>query len=125
MSIEKVAVPVDVISGLDSPVSGHFGHSTGFLVAEISEGGIVRSETLQNEGHQSCAEPVSILAQKGVGTLLANGMGRRPYLICQQLGIQVVKAEGKTAREAVTAYIEGSSASFGEESLCGGGDHHH
>jgi predicted Fe-Mo cluster-binding NifX family protein len=125
MTTHRIAVPAISEQGLDSPISGHFGKSPMFVVSTIEDGKIVEVETVMNAGHSSCAEPVMALADRGVKILLAFGMGRRPYMVTQQVGIAVVKAEGATVREVLQNYLEGSSSDMGTDSLCGGGSDHH
>ena len=124
MSSIKVAVPADSGQGLDSPLSGHFGHCQAFIVSTIEDGKIVDVKTLENQGHTSCAAPVMLLVENGVKVLITTGMGRRPYMVTQQVGLTVVRGVGNTVGEAVENFIKGSSPAFGQESLCGGGGHH-
>lgn len=125
MSAIKVAVPVDMDQGLDSPASGHFGHCAAFIVSTIKDGEVVEVHTLPNAHHSSCAEPVVNLAQDGVGVLIAHGMGQRPFMVTQQLGISVVKVQGATAREVIENFLKGAEESFSQDSLCGNGSEHH
>ncbi|MHA2020140.1 MAG: NifB/NifX family molybdenum-iron cluster-binding protein [Candidatus Thorarchaeota archaeon] len=125
MTTHKIAVPAISEQGLDSPISGHFGKSPMFVVSTIEDGKIVEVETVMNAGHSSCAEPVMALADRGVKILIALGMGQRPYMVTQQVGIAVVRAEGATVREVLQNYLEGSSSDMGTDSLCGGGSGHH
>ena len=62
MSVERIAVTADTDNGLDSPVSGHFGHCKAFIVSTIEDGKIIEVESVPNGGHISCAEPVNKLA---------------------------------------------------------------
>ena len=82
-------------------------------------------KVLPNQGHSSCAEPVMNLAHNGVKILIAQGMGRRPYMVTQQMGMTVIKGEGQTAREVIDNFIKGATDSFNQESLCGGGSERH
>ena len=125
MTTHKIAVPAISKHGLDSPISGHFGKSPMFVVSTIEDGKIVEVETVMNAGHSSCAEPVMALADRGVKILIASGMGRRPFMVTQQVGIAVVKAEGVTVGEVLTNYLKGSSSDMGTDSLCGGESDHH
>lgn len=124
MSSMTIAIPVDSDQGLDSPTSAHFGHCQAFLLSTIEDGKIVEVRTIQNLGHSSCAEPVLNLAQNGVKILIAQGMGRRPYMVTQQVGMSVVKGEGVTAREVLDNFLKGTTQSFGDDALCGGGSEH-
>ena len=125
MSTQKIAVPAIAEQGLDSPISGHFGKSPLFVVSTIKDGEIVEVETIRNQGHSSCAEPVMALADSGVKILIATGMGRRPYMVTQQVGISVVRADGLTVGEVIKNYLKGNSSDIGTDGLCGGGSHEH
>ena len=127
MSSIKVAVPVDNDQGLDSKISEHFGHCKAFVVSTIEDGKVTNTETMHNPPHQSCAEPVMNLAKSGVNILLSQGIGRRPFMVTQQVGMSVIRGEGITAGEVIDNYLKGSLSEFGQDALCGGGSdgHHH
>ncbi len=125
MSEIKIAVPADAAGGLDSPVSGHFGHCAAFIVSTIRDGEIVDVSVLHNRGHSSCAQPVELLAANGVSVLITSGMGMRPYMVTQQLGIQVARAQGRTVGEAINSYLMGTATAFGTDGVCQGGGHQH
>ena len=122
MAIQKIAVPAISEQGLDSPISAHFGHSPMFVISTVEDGKVVEVETLRNAGHSSCAEPVMALADRGVKTLIVLGMGGRPYMVTQQVGMSVIKAEGGTVGEVLKNYLEGISSDMGTDALCGGGE---
>ncbi|MDF1537619.1 MAG: NifB/NifX family molybdenum-iron cluster-binding protein [Candidatus Thorarchaeota archaeon] len=124
MSSVKVAIPVDGNQGLDAPVSAHFGHCKAFLVSTIEDGQITKTETLVNPPHSACAEPVINLANNGVQILIAQGMGGRPYMVTQQVGMAVIRGEGSTAREVIENYLKNNLSEFGQDALCGGGLDH-
>ena len=125
MSTLKVAVPAETNQGLESPISGHFGHSPGFVIASISDGKVESVEVVTNAGHSSCAEPVQMLAQSGVTVLIARGMGMRPLLHSQNAGITVVMSTGNTVREVIDHYLSGQSTLMGMDHTCQGGGRHH
>ncbi|MFW9850324.1 MAG: NifB/NifX family molybdenum-iron cluster-binding protein [Candidatus Thorarchaeota archaeon] len=125
MSSIRVAIPIDGTQGLDSLISAHFGHCKAFVVSTIEDGKITNTETLLNPPHSSCAEPVINLANKGVQILIAQGMGGRPYMVTQQVGMQVVKGHGATARDVINNFLNGTASEFGQDALCGGSGHHH
>lgn len=126
MGIEKIAIPIDYDDGLDSPISGHFGHTQYFLIATLEDDRIVEIRAIPNVPHDSCAGPVNLLAQNAVSVLLTSGMGMNPFMICQQLGISVVRTGDNVAREAIERYLRGESIALDEEGLCqGGGRHQH
>jgi predicted Fe-Mo cluster-binding NifX family protein len=127
MSSVKVAIPVEGNQGLDSPISAHFGHCKAFVVSTIEDGKVTNTETLVNPPHSSCAEPVINLANNGVRILIAQGMGGRPYMVTQQVGMTVIKGQGTTAREVIDSFLNGNTSEFGQDALCSGGGsgHHH
>ena len=124
MNTVKVAVPVELDQGLDSPISGHFGHSPGFMIADITEGKVEDVKVVLNASHSSCAEPVQMLAQNGVTVLIARGMGMRPLMHSQNMGIRVVISQGNTARDVIENYLSGNIRDMGVDQTCGGGHHH-
>ncbi len=124
MSSVKVAVPVDGDQGLESRASEHFGHCKAFVVSIIEDGKVISTDVLHNPPHQACAEPVMNLANNGVKILLAKGMGGRPYMVTQQIGMTVIRGQGMTAGEVIDNYISGNLSEFGQDALCGGGQGH-
>ena len=124
MSVEKVAVTANIDNGLDSPVSGHFGHCKAFIVSTVRDGEIIEVESIPNLGHTSCDEPVRRLIDHGVKVLITLGMGMRPYMAAQQMGLSVVKGNGGTAGEEILSYIKGSHEMMNRDGLCGGGGAH-
>jgi predicted Fe-Mo cluster-binding NifX family protein len=80
--------------------------------------------TLPNVPHQQggCMAPVNHLAQNGVKVLIAGGMGMRPLMGFNQVGIEVFYGNGvQTVGEAVTAFLAGQLPKFSNENTCGGG----
>jgi predicted Fe-Mo cluster-binding NifX family protein len=66
--------------------------------------------------------PVNHLAQNGVQILIAGGMGMRPLMGFNQVGIDVLYGNGaQTVSEAVEALLNGTLARFTTEFTCGGG----
>jgi len=121
MSTQKIAVTADMANGLESPISGHFGHCKAFIVSTIENGEIVNVETVPNLGHSSCAEPVMKLVNIGVNVLITMGMGMRPYMAAQQVGLTVIKGSGSTVGDAIESYVRGEGNLMNRDGLCGGG----
>ena len=124
MSIERIAVTANIDNGLDSPVSGHFGQCKAFIVSTVKDGEIIEVESVLNGPHGSCAEPVNRLAEMGVNVLITMGMGMRPFMAAQHVGLTVVKGDGGTVGQAVATYIAGRSQMMGTDGLCSGGESH-
>ena len=124
MSVERIAVTADSNNGLDSLTSGHFGHCKAFIVSTIQDGKIIEVESIINGGHSSCAEPVNRLVSMGVNVLITQGIGMRPFMHAQQIGLTVIKGGGGTAGEVIHRYIEGRSKMMNQDEICGGGVSH-
>jgi predicted Fe-Mo cluster-binding NifX family protein len=120
---QKIAVTADIDNGLDSPISGHFGHCKAFIVSTVEDGEIVKVESIPNPGHSSCAEPVDRLAGLGVEVLITMGMGMRPFMHAQQVGLTVVRSGNTTVGDAVKTYLKGVGELMDRDGLCGGGGH--
>lgn len=120
----KVAIPSNSPGGLDAQVSAHFGHCDLYTIVEIDQDGIKSVSTMDNPPHQEggCLAPVQLLADQGVNTLLAGGMGRRPLMGFNQVGIEVFLAAGQpSVKSSVQALLDKKLPVFSLDSVCGGG----
>lgn len=123
MSNDKIAVPSDNPGGLDARVSGHFGRCDRYTLVDIDQDGVKKVEILDNPPHQEggCLAPVGLLADRGVTSLLAGGLGRRPLMGFQQAGIRVYFAgDQPTVGQAVAAFLAGRLPAFSLDAVCGG-----
>ncbi len=119
-----VAIPSANPGGLDAEVGAHFGHCDLYTLVEINDGQIAGGRVIPNVPHEQggCMAPVQHLAQHGVTILIAGGMGMRPLMGFNQVGIDVYHTGNlQTAGEAVTALVAGDLSRFGQEHTCGGG----
>lgn len=87
----KIAVPTNHPGGLQAERSDHFGHCDNYTVVEIVDGVILRTETVENIGHEAggCLVPVQTLGAIGVDAILVGGIGTRPLQSFAELGIKV------------------------------------
>ncbi len=119
-----VAIPSSHPGGLGSALGAHFGHCDVYTVVEVADGQLKDVRTLPNVPHQQggCMAPVTHLAQNGVQVLIAGGMGMRPLMGFQQVGITVFYGgTAATVGEAVDAFLKGQLQQFTSEFTCGGG----
>jgi predicted Fe-Mo cluster-binding NifX family protein len=119
-----IAVPSDQPGGLDAAVGAHFGHCDLYTLIRVEDGAVAEVSTLPNVPHQQggCMAPVQHLAGNGVDVLIAGGMGMRPLLGFQQVGIQVFHGGGApSVGTAVEALLNGGLRPFTTEFTCGGG----
>ncbi len=120
-----LAVPSANPGGLDAGMGMHFGHCEVFTLVKIKNGQIKNVTTLDNPPHEhgGCLAPVQLLADKGVRALLAGGMGFRPLMAFNQVGIHVFYAgQLPTVGDGVKAFLAGQLQEFSQEHTCHGGN---
>lgn len=119
-----VALPSMNPGGLDSELSAHFGHCDMFTLVTLEDGQVEEITILPNAPHEQggCMAPVNFLAQNGAKVLVAGGMGMRPLMGFNSVGIEVFHNNGlNQVGQAVTALAEGRLPRFGQDMTCGGG----
>lgn len=124
ISKNVVAIPSANPGGLTAPLEAHFGHCAVYTLVLLEQGDIKSVEVIQNMPHQhgGCMAPVHYLADKGVNTLIAGGMGMRPLMGFHQVGIDVFHGgHAQTVGEAIQGLLDDSLAQFGRQQTCGGG----
>ncbi len=123
----RIAIPSMAPGGLDAKRSGHFGHCDYFTLVDVEDGQIKDVTTIPNQDHVQggCMVPVNLLAQHGVDALVVAGMGMRPLMGFQQVGIKVYyDGERPEIRPVIEDLIAGRLPMMGEEQVCGGGMRH-
>lgn len=124
MDKKIIAIPSALPGGLDAGMGMHFGHCEIYTIAEVEDGKVASVRTLPPIPHQQggCLAPVNYLAGEGVNVLLAGGMGMRPLMGFNQMGISVYFAGNQpTVGMAVQAFCQGKLTEFTPEHTCGGG----
>jgi predicted Fe-Mo cluster-binding NifX family protein len=124
MKTTVVAIPSTNPGGLASALGAHFGHCDLYTLVDVLDGQVQTVRTLPNVPHQQggCMAPVNHLAQNGVQILIAGGMGMRPLMGFNQVGIDVFYGAGaQTVGDAVNAFLSGNLLPFTTEFTCGGG----
>jgi len=119
-----IAIPSEMPGGLDAAVGQHFGHCDIYTIIEAKGEEIIAVRTLPNVPHQQggCMAPVNHLATNGVNVLIAGGMGMRPLMGFQQVGVKVYMGAGApSVGHAVQAFLAGRLPAFSTEHTCGGG----
>ena len=100
----KYAVPVN-----GGVVSAHFGHCEQFALIDVDETKkqILKKELVNSPGHEPGLLP-QWLAEKGVGLVIAGGMGSRAQGLFQQNKIGVINGIMESDPEkAVLSYLNG------------------
>lgn len=116
----RIAIPSEAPGGLTARRSGHFGRCDCFTVVEIIDGAMVGAEVVQNAPHEEggCMRPVLLLAENTVDAIVVDGIGGRPLMGFNQVGIAVHAGTGADVQTAVAAYIEGILPVVGLEGAC-------
>lgn len=122
----RIAIPSAMPGGLEAGLGQHFGHCDIYTIVDVEAGKVTQVSTLPNVPHQQggCMAPVNHLAKNGVNALIAGGMGLRPLMGFNQVGIEVY--HGGSASDvdtAVKAWLLGALPRYTKEQTCGGGQH--
>ncbi len=118
----RIAVPSQHPGGLEAGLGAHFGHCDIYTVVDAEEGKVLEVSNLPNVPHQQggCMAPVNHLKQNGVTTLIAGGMGLRPLMGFNQVGIQVFYGGvAPSVGAAVEALLAGKLQEFTQNQTCG------
>ncbi len=122
-----VALPSNFPGGMDAELGAHFGHCDLYTLVSLDQDGVGEVKVVPNVPHQQggCLAPVQYLASQGVQVLVAGGMGLRPLMGFNQVGIEVYFGGGQArVGDAVQALIQGSLPRFSQDFTCGGGGGH-
>jgi predicted Fe-Mo cluster-binding NifX family protein len=120
----KYAIPVN-----EGRLSPHFGQSTAFMLVDVDGRGKVGGKEMLDVAPHSCGSLPQTLAQRGVGVVLAGGMGLGPRLAFQSFNIEVVLgvAESDPAKAAALhaagKLAAGTNACEHGETVCDHGHH--
>jgi predicted Fe-Mo cluster-binding NifX family protein len=127
--LTTVAFPSAPPGGLDATLSEHLGHCEIFTLVtgdgpRVDDVRIVPNPHNERNG---CMGPGKFLAQNGVRILITEGIGMRPLLGFNDVGISVLHNDGaRSVREGIMALDEGRLGRFGLQHTCsGGGEHGH
>ncbi len=124
---KMIAVPSENPGGLGAALGAHFGHCDLYTLVRVEDGEVAEINVIPNVPHEQggCMAPVQHLAQNGVKQLIAGGMGLRPLMGFNQVGIEVYHGGGaQTVGEAIQAMLQDKLPQFQQEHTCGGGGGH-
>ena len=119
-----VAIPSENPGGMEAAASGHFGHCGIFTLVTVADGKIEEVVLQPNMPHEQggCLAPVNMLAGRGVKVLIAGGMGMRPLMGFNSVGIDVFFNNGMDkVGNIIDAFIKGQLPQFTQNDTCGGG----
>jgi predicted Fe-Mo cluster-binding NifX family protein len=103
-----IAIACDSAQGLAGTVSGHFGHTPYFVVAELAGETVVASRVVASPGHgPGCGMP-AFVAQLEASAVLVGGIGPGAINGLGALGIRVVAGVTGNAGAALAAFAKGT-----------------
>ena len=116
----RIAVPSESPGGLDAGRSGHFGRCECFTIVDVTAGEIGDVQVLRNAPHAEggCMAPVLVLAENNVDAIVVDGIGGRPLMGFNQVGISVLAGVGGDVQATVLAYAAGQLSVVGLEGAC-------
>jgi predicted Fe-Mo cluster-binding NifX family protein len=106
----KIAISTD-----GEMVSAHFGRCPAFTIVDIEEEKVLQKAAIENPGHQPGYIP-QFLHERGVGCIVAGGMGMRAKDLFQQMGIDTVVGITGRVDDVIEEILTGTLK--GGESLC-------
>jgi len=112
----KIAVASD-----NGMVTQHFGHCESFMIFDVENGKIVKSEAVVSPGHRPGFLP-NFLHDLGVNVIISGGMGGGAIEIFNQKEIKVIIGASGVSEAAAEAYLRGNLTSTG--SVCQEHQHH-
>jgi predicted Fe-Mo cluster-binding NifX family protein len=112
----KIAISTD-----GGSVSAHFGRCPSYTIVEIQDGKVVGRQEIPNPGHSPGFLP-GYLAERGVTTIIAGGMGPRAQGLFADNRIETVIGVQGRVDEVVDGFLQGTLV--GGKDLCDHGHHH-
>ena len=120
----RIAVPSIGKGGLDGQRSQHFGHCDAFTLVDVKDGEISNVTVIDNQEQQEggCLVPVHALSGHKVNALIVSGIGLRPLMAFNEVGIDVYH-DGvcPDIKPVVESLIEDNLPVLSHDQTCGGG----
>lgn len=105
----KVAVPTR-----NGQVDDHFGHCEYYTIFTIENGKVEKEETMKSPEGCGCKSNVApMLAQMGVGVMLAGNMGMGALGVLNYNGIEVFRGCSGDVKNVIKAYLENNISDSG------------
>lgn len=110
--MKKIALPVTSGHQIDD----HFGHCEMYDVFTVSDQNeILNKEIIQSEQGCGCKSNIAgVLADKGVGTMLAGGIGNGAINVLNRHGINVIRGCSGNSEKIVKLFLTDGLTDSGE-----------
>lgn len=103
----KIGITLKEGNGIESEVSSHFGQCPYFLIVDVEDNKIIKTETVKNSvvhGGGGC-RAVDELLKYNINVIISGGMGNNAKNRFLTNGIQVFSFNGK-AKDAVNLFLQ-------------------
>ncbi len=121
----RIAIPSVGSGGMQGDRSEHFGHCDSFTLIDVKDGEIDNVTVVANGDHQEggCMVPVNALSKLNVDALVVAGIGTRPLMGFNQVGIDVyIEKVNPNIKPVVDSLIAGNLSTITSNQTCGGGN---
>ena len=119
-----VAIACESAEGLAGQVSGHFGRTPYFVVAELDGHDVASSKLVAAPAHGSGCGMPAFVQSLGATAIIVGGIGAGALGGCAARGIEIVAGATGNAGTALAAFAKGELAP-GEPACHGHGAHDH
>jgi len=100
---------------IESKVSDIFARCPYFIIAEIKDQKIDKTEIIENKSTDQMSgagiSAAQLMAEKNVNAVITGNVGPRAFDVLKQFNIEIYRGEGKV-KEAVEKFIEGKLEKF-------------
>jgi predicted Fe-Mo cluster-binding NifX family protein len=107
--MRKIAIACEDNRGMDGEVSAHFGRCPFFLLVDVEDNVIIKSEPIANphfSNHVPGAVP-SFIKEISADVILAGGMGPKAITMFENFGIEVATGAIGNVGNVLAAYLDG------------------
>ncbi len=107
--MRRIALATEDNQGLTGQISQHFGRCPYYLIVEVEELEIVKTENVNNPYYNSHAPGMvpQFINEQGADVMIAGGMGPRAIDMFTSLGIEAVSGATGNVGNILQAYLRG------------------
>ena len=107
--MRRIALATEDNQGLTGQISQHFGRCPYYLIVEVEELEIVKTENVNNPYYNSHAPGMvpQFINEQGADVMIAGGMGPRAIDMFTSLGIEAVSGATGNVGNILKAYLRG------------------
>ena len=102
-------------------VSSHYGHSEGFVMAEVEDGSVRSRSIIPAPAEHSCGGLAQLFLQHQVDTVIVGGIGGGAIQHLNAAGISIVAGASGRIDDVLASYLDGTL--IPGDAVCGGGGH--